>query len=699
MRLSVSLALLILVEPIQAALAVSPIEAPDHGETRREEEAMVARWLQHGSNSATPMKSPSTVPMPIYPQSAPSGVPVPLPPIVPVGQTPSNGNQAPVSPVVPSPAGRPPPSSPFVAPPGGTVPMPIDPQSAPSGAPVPLPGGPLASNPGNLTKSSLIPICKVNALGNFILVNDDRYNAPGTQVVTSETSTFESTDTAFATVNQASADIRDAVGTVSTVETVSKSFRVAFASFAAASGFLALGLNVLTSFGVGGTTVEDAILEAVAEGFRQVNTRLTEIEIQIRRGFQDLALLVGDVALDELAASLDSTLRAYNDYTNATSTTRSSYEATFRASCNKPERTPQDIFYNLYGYACKTCLLASRKRANLLKVAAAEVPFSAFSFRRKFANFILPSMFNAIYLHSVCLPPVPGSCVDRSNDIVWLNGIKRMEEAANETISVIEEASAQLSDWVKLLKDTDILLKIPEQGSDPGAANQNAANAIRDFLAENQPDFDIQVIAATRNQDFLRSNIFRSFQCFKNDDPQSLCTTIRTETSHFYFEIKEVAVDIRYRFKALPPPATTVTIGGVTQNFADFYNGLVNRIDREESLNLQRPDQDACPISISSDAAGYATALPKHLTQFEACLIDICFQCTPEEQAEFDRVIRRSDSYYIHREGKLFVGEANSNATSFPSFTAVVGETFLLDSDWNSVSFGKPRTEAFKWFF
>jgi hypothetical protein len=86
-------------------------------------------------------------------------------------------------------------------------------------------------------------------------------------------------------------------------------------------------------------------LKIIREGFNQVNSRLIGIQLQIRKGFLDLAELIGHAELDRLASQLDFIGRAFNDNINATLRYHQGYyDPTLREACNAPDNTPEDIF-------------------------------------------------------------------------------------------------------------------------------------------------------------------------------------------------------------------------------------------------------------------------------------------------------------------------------------------------------------------
>jgi hypothetical protein len=73
---------------------------------------------------------------------------------------------------------------------------------------------------------------------------------------------------------------------------------------------------------------------------------------------------MADIEPDTLSAELDSTMRQYLRLANASNVTRVYYDASLRAYRNEPFRSPKDVFYNLYGYACGTFVFAPIRYRN-----------------------------------------------------------------------------------------------------------------------------------------------------------------------------------------------------------------------------------------------------------------------------------------------------------------------------------------------
>jgi hypothetical protein len=553
------------------------------------------------------------------------------------------------------------------------------------------PAAPPTASGGGFSETSFIPICKQDAFGKYVQWNDREYDSPNTKVVTSKSTTFASTDKNYKLVNQAAVDIKSITVSVVSLPTLSETLKTSFARIGIAAGVLSLGLNLLGPLtGFGGQSTDDAILKTVTEGFQQLNDRLTDLQEQIRTGFLDVSILVGDVVLDALASDLDATFRAYQNYVNATNETRPFYDSTFRAVCNAPFHTPQDVFYNLYGFACSNCTFASFKRVNLIALAAKQNRFSPPLFMSKFGNFIVQSMFNALYLHSVCLPPIEGSCVDHSTDKVWLAGVERMQKAANESSQVITDTAAQLADWVKLITVDDLKKFVPDDiGPNPSEENQKIADSIFAYLKEAQPDFYFQILVGDTAQDFDDFNQLR-LGCQKGVED---CSTVLDKTGHLMVDsFNKRFISIRYRLKTAPQPPEKVSLESSEKFFGDFYNDVLEPRLGAGSLETLIPRPDGRPycqkngIPRTIDFQDYF-----FLIRFSACLVDICFACNDAELSEFNRILS-SKSYYIRREpgerNWMNIAEKVDDPSLFPRFTAKFGGEYM----WEQV-------DTFIWYY
>lgn len=522
---------------------------------------------------------------------------------------------------------------------------------------------PSTSTPMNFTLSSRIPLCLVDSKGFSIPPNDPRSVDP-------ETLTRSSQDVTFADV-QATQDVistaldlaagslggaADAIvmfneGEAGKAVRMSLRWATSFFALSAIAGVASMAINL---FGVGGPSMDDILLETVQNGFQALDQKLNALQRDIREGLLDLSILIGDVTLDELASRLDIIARAYSDFVNATPENRAAkYGPRLRAVCNEPFKTPQDIFYDFYGYVCHTCEFASRKRADLLQLAVEKSSVGVTSgseFMRIFGDFIQRSMSNAFFFHTVCLAPVDGSCLDQSLDSVWAVGIVNMNasfiEAANNTLRVAEELDRN---WVQSLSADDLKELITE-----GGTTQEFAQSINRFLAMRQPDFDIQVVVAKRDNELTEKYLARA-GCMKTD--VDTCTTDRDNTGHLWFDnVDEHTVSVRYRLRSLPPPSRTIDVGGLV-DFAGWYRDYATEQLGIVDLNNVRFTNRPCePIEIS--VAGLTLSVVK----WAACLVPACMGCDDNERIAFENTVSLTNhlAFRLQDTGETFSGLAVS---------------------------------------
>ncbi len=492
-----------------------------------------------------------------------------------------------------------------------------------------------------LTNSSKIPICKVDPNGFFIPPNDPRYTAPTTRVLESSEVTFEDAQDALG-------DIDNYLGAVAVADEIGVLEQLAkFSSFAAAIGpAAAIAGSAVAILGpmLGLKSQDDILLDAIMTGFQQITSQLNTIQFELRAGFLELAVLIGDVALDELASRLTAHQRAFNAFVNATDATQSLYETRWRAVCNTPLLTPEDLFYDLYGYVCDKCTFGSRKRADFYDKALKSNPNSGSTFLSAFANFMLRGMSQALTLHSLCPPITEGSCADRAIDAQWSDGVRKMQQAMDESISRISNDVTALDDFVpKILADHAALDEIEKATSE----NQELANRFRDFFVERQPQFYFQILVSTRAN---RAEFWR----------RTTDVTVSDGTGHFKFDFEKRSVSIRYRKKSLPPPVTTVIVGGQTLNFNDFHQGTVSRLQTVDDANANAADIDGgCVRDFGA----------------LACTVPHCFLCSPEEQAAYDGVVGR---FFIGRTGwdGFDLKEASDKEDFFPRYDVSFSLTY-----------------------
>lgn len=455
------------------------------------------------------------------------------------------------------------------------------------------------------------------------------------------------------TREEANSQVSDVGESMGALGAAADSFGAVFEGFQDFAGKLslagnavALGVSVLGAFGVGGPSTEDLILEAIEEGFANMNARFTDIQLQMRQEFQEVRTLIGNVTLDELSSKLDTVGFALNDYIESSRTDREAeYELAFRTACNDPYTKPRDIFFDLYGYACEDCTYATRKRANIYGIIEESSELSGSKFSNSDGSFFIRGMAQAMFLHTVCLPPVPGACVDRAADPIFQKNLERMENATLEVGRRILQTVEDLDEWVENLEERHIIEAINIQEDTP---NQDVSNAVLEYLVSRQPEFHFQVITSLRGDDWHRGHIwFRG--CNKDE---SACRTLRSASGHIYFEnVNNHAISIRYRLKNLGVPDND--INGIA--YPEYIRGVVARINRGEE-----------PLPGDGECTGSAL-MP------DACNLPLI--CKEKEECSID-----GQNYYVGRVGSgIAVRGATSEgaANALPMFEVeITGRTF-----------------------
>jgi len=584
--------------------------------------------------------------------------------VPPQGKSTKSGNPSPPS--IPS---EPTPSEQTISEPTPLEPTPSEPTLSEPTPLEPTPSEPTLSEPTPevmLTMDSTIALCMVDPEGFFIPSNDPRFTASNAVEIRAKSITFGNATSALSIATDALSLISATAGVISQVA----KFASVFGALGAAASFVSAGLTV---FGpLFGLKSSQALLKmAIMDSFQQVNDKLISVQIQIRQGFLDISLLIGDIALDELAARLDSAARAFNNLVNTTRndtmagalTTRARdlaayyYEPRFRALCNEPYMTPEDIFYGLYGYACLECEYASRKRADLLSLAAQQNKLSDQLFLERFGLFIMRGMANAMFLHTVCLPPVEGSCVDHSSDEVWERGITQMENASAEVVNNIFQTAERLSNWVPNLKVDSLFEFIRD-------TNEESANLIKDFLSERQPEFHFLVHVSlgqtTSGLNQAQERFMYRGGCL---GAEAVCNiTVRNQTGHIWFDdVKSKTVSILYRNKTLGVPDDLVWEGSDSSSrFNVFVQSLV-----DERVQLRTEAEGYLPDKCQGDALGTGYRFP-------ACGFQ-CFSCSAGEQAGYDSM---TGAFFIHRRQdgdalKVRGAVTEGGEAFFPSFEVV----------------------------
>ena len=113
---------------------------------------------------------------------------------------------------------------------------------------------------------------------------------------------------------------------------------------------------------------------------------------------------------------------------------------------------------------------------------------------REFQKVVQEGLIEAMYLHTVCLPSVEGSMIDRSKDTVWKNNLEYMSFALYDVQAKFDEV------------ENDFYLNWPSNISEKDLApfnkdNQALADSIIDQLKNDYPKNDFQVIVYKHTTD------------------------------------------------------------------------------------------------------------------------------------------------------------------------------------------------------
>lgn len=417
--------------------------------------------------------------------------------------------------------------------------------------------------------ASMIPICKLDPLGNnntYLALNDPRYNDPDitTKVSTNPDLTVASGTDAVEKIS-AALNVLAAIGGVGDLVTTSDptsdlvtTSATFFKGLGATGAIAGATLSALTVFGVipgsGPNSGPSPELLAISEVSRAMQAGFSDLQVEIRKQSKEVIKLLSDIALDELFSRLDAVGYAFNDYVAATPEERAAlYDANFRAACNDPITMPRNIFFILYGYMCEDCTHASRKRANLYKIAMDENDLSGTLFLNNHARPMLLMLAQAMFLHSVCLPPIQGSCVDKTaENSTFQRGLDIMVKASSEVLYRVNETAIFLNDWVPNLDLEPLNLEFPIANYDGAASN------ILAFLESKQPDYIFWVSVLPKNDNKEFEKVARRKNSCKTSklkiEGAVNCITAFDTTGQIYFEdISQgegdgdpVNIDIRY---------------------------------------------------------------------------------------------------------------------------------------------------------
>lgn len=128
-----------------------------------------------------------------------------------------------------------------------------------------------------------------------------------------------------------------------------------------AAGLAAVqGIHQCVSFGLSKShKANDPTQELIKQEFERTNTKISALSDQVSAGFQQIRTDLADIELDAvMEQSIQSMQYAYKELQQAVQDADTSvslkrlYADRYRATCHVPHYKPEDIFRNLYGYAC-----------------------------------------------------------------------------------------------------------------------------------------------------------------------------------------------------------------------------------------------------------------------------------------------------------------------------------------------------------
>jgi hypothetical protein len=194
---------------------------------------------------------------------------------------------------------------------------------------------------------------------------------------------------------------------------------------------------------------------------------------QIKDGFQRVQVDLADIELDNLMESMQAIQFAYQEMNDALNNTavpsqiKKTYIDKYRAACNQPHFTPEDIFRNLYGYACGdkergckvgrgedtgTCKFGVKKRQYMLDIFY-ESDKNIVTNVKGFGQWLTQVMLLAQFHYGSCLPADAASCSDPFTDPIRMKIGDDMNAAYEEVIrNVVNKMDCVLSEFGSTLE-------------------------------------------------------------------------------------------------------------------------------------------------------------------------------------------------------------------------------------------------------
>jgi len=261
-----------------------------------------------------------------------------------------------------------------------------------------------------------------------------------------------------------------------------------------------------------------------------MNVALQKLSDQVSAGFDLLRKDLANIELDDIMSSLQALNFAYQEMQNVTlleekvpAELKKLYTDRYRDACNRPHFTPEDIFRNLYGYACGNnknrsckeaegyntgeCKFGVKKRQYILDIlfdTAKGLPSSIGGV----GEWIAETMILAQFHYSACLPADPTTCLDTFTDPIRKKIAADQVLAFQEVASNIEREVVCIQDVTfdeylsgdQFFKNVAPNRKCFENG-DGKEVNQCMATATQKALSEEFPSKEWTVVVYSKQND------------------------------------------------------------------------------------------------------------------------------------------------------------------------------------------------------
>ena len=188
---------------------------------------------------------------------------------------------------------------------------------------------------------------------------------------------------------------------------------------------------------------------------------IKKLSNQVDAGFSRVRKDLGDIELDNLLSSLQAMQFTYEGMHAAVTDTdlpvqiKKTYIEKYRAACNVPQHTPEDLFRQFYGFACGdnaadrecdagqgedtgTCKFGVQRRQYLLDIYHDEEGKDIVTNVQGFGRWILNAMLLAQFHYNSCLPADAASCNDPFTDPIRKKTSHNLQLAFEETADNVQ---------------------------------------------------------------------------------------------------------------------------------------------------------------------------------------------------------------------------------------------------------------------